>query len=66
MNTMEIKTLGCGRELKIGHKCGVANAWGKEYLCDDCESKMKEGWKKDEQRWKQEREKYLNNKGGIK
>ncbi len=33
------KSLGCGRKIKASI-CGVANAWGKEHLCKECDAKM--------------------------
>ncbi len=44
---MEEKSLGCGKMMEIGHKCGVANANGKEHLCKKCDAKMRESWKDD-------------------
>ena len=36
--------LGCGKEIAMntctGFICGVANAWGKERLCEACELRL--------------------------
>lgn len=52
--------LGCGKLITIGafngHRCGVANAWGSEHLCDKCDKKLREKWAKEDS------EKYLKNK----
>ena len=45
-------SLGCGRELGMrtnsGFICGVADAWGKEYLCKGCKQKLKWKWMDEE------------------
>jgi len=66
MKKISYNDLGCGRKLKIGHNCGVANAWGKEYFCTECKSIEKALWRKDSERNREKREKYLKSKGGNK
>lgn len=63
-------SLGCGKKIRNRNNkqievkenpdfiCGVANAWGKEYLCFICDFNLKESWKKDKIK--------DNLKGGIK
>ncbi len=40
--------LGCGKEFSMhtssGFICGVANAWGSESLCPQCDSDMRRKW----------------------
>jgi len=60
---MKIKnSLGCGKMFKVFNGkqkevykiedcdfiCGVADAWGKEQLCKNCKSSLKEKWKKED------------------
>lgn len=42
---MENESLGCGKVMRLGCRCGEVNAWGKEHLCQECELKMRKGWK---------------------
>lgn len=49
-------SLGCGKEMtRIGIKgiefiCGVANAWGTERLCNECDAKMRRKWAEEDRR----------------
>lgn len=63
---MEKNSLGCGgRFNKIprgsdptipimnttGHFiCGVEDGWGKEYLCDECQIKLRQKWNEEDQK----------------
>lgn len=62
--------LGCKRKLtkgyNSGHLCGVADGWGKEHFCQECKAIEKTLWKRDSEKHREERENYLNNKGGNK
>lgn len=58
MNQLK-NNLGCGKRFKLINGkikevkgncdfiCGVADAWGKEQLCLNCELKLKERWKEE-------------------
>ena len=58
-------SLGCGRKINAG-VCGVANAWGEEYLCKECDKKLRMKWNDEDRKMWEKREKYLKSKGGNK
>ncbi len=47
-------SLGCGEEIRVKYQkgiqfiCGVANGWGEERLCKECDSKMRRKWDEDD------------------
>ena len=40
-------SLGCGKKILAGI-CGVADAWGKEHLCQGCEMELRKKWAKED------------------
>lgn len=54
MNNSQKKqnSLGCGEEFmmntSLGFICGVADAWGKERLCGECDEKLRRKWREDD------------------
>lgn len=59
---VDVNSLGCGEEFGMrtnsGFICGLADAWGKEYLCKDCKSKLRRKWDEED------KQRYIKNKGG--
>ena len=47
-------SLGCGKEVSMntssGFICGVANAWGQERLCKECNAKLRRKWQEEDRK----------------
>ena len=70
--SVDKNSLGCGLEVlndsnrnDILFVCGLANAWGKEKLCQGCEQDLKAKWKNQDNKFYAERIKKFPNERNL-